>query len=163
MDPAALKELEIAGLTADSRDVEPGYLFAALPGAKVDGRAFLVDAVARGASAILAPPGTDLGDARADANGKVVRLITDSNPRRRFALMAAKFYRNQPNTVAAAFFTWQSMMKMFRCSFHAATVADPGETLGLYGNVGRVGWIKENKWQLDHTRPCWRASCIGRS
>ena len=74
MDPAALKELEIAGLTADSRDVKPGYLFAALPGAKVDGRAFLVDAVARGASAILAPPGTDLGAARADADGKVIRL-----------------------------------------------------------------------------------------
>lgn len=101
MDPAALKELEIAGLTADSREVKPGYLFAALPGAKADGRAFLVDAVARGASAILAPPGTNLAEARADRHGQVIRLITDSNPRRRFALMAAKFYPHQPDTIAA--------------------------------------------------------------
>ena len=101
MNPAALKELDIAGLTADSRDVKPGFLFAALPGAKVDGRAFLAEAVTRGASAILAPPGTDLGAARADQSGNAVRLITDSNPRRRFALMAAKFYRQQPDTVAA--------------------------------------------------------------
>jgi UDP-N-acetylmuramoyl-L-alanyl-D-glutamate--2,6-diaminopimelate ligase len=101
MDPAALKELEIAGLTADSREVKPGYLFAALPGAKADGRAFLAEAVSRGARAVLAPPGTDLGPAKADSHGQVVRLITDSNPRRRFALMASKFYPHQPATVAA--------------------------------------------------------------
>jgi UDP-N-acetylmuramoyl-L-alanyl-D-glutamate--2,6-diaminopimelate ligase len=99
MNPAALKELEIAGLTADSRAVKPGYLFAALPGVKLDGRAFLKDAVARGASAVLAPPGTDLGELKSHA--QPIRLITDSNPRRRFALMAAKFYGVQPDTVAA--------------------------------------------------------------
>ena len=145
MDPAALKELEIAGLTADSRDVEPGYLFAALPGAKVDGRAFLVDAVARGASAILAPPGTDLGDARADANGKVVRLITDSNPRRRFALMAAKFYRNQPNTVAAvtgtngktsvAHFTQQLWQTLGKRSGYMGTLGAWGGSKKINGSL----------------------------
>lgn len=101
MIPAALKELEIAGLTADSRAVKPGYLFAALPGSKADGRSFVSDAVSRGARAILAPPGLELGDARSDAAGEPIRLITDSNPRRRFALMAAKFYNLQPETVAA--------------------------------------------------------------
>jgi UDP-N-acetylmuramoyl-L-alanyl-D-glutamate--2,6-diaminopimelate ligase len=101
MDPAALKEMEIAGLTADSREVKPGYLFAALPGAKADGRAFVAEAVSRGAAAVLAPPGTELGAARADTHGQVIRLITDSNPRRRFALMAAKFYPHQPDVVAA--------------------------------------------------------------
>jgi UDP-N-acetylmuramoyl-L-alanyl-D-glutamate--2,6-diaminopimelate ligase len=32
---------EIAGLTADSRAVKPGFLFAAMPGAKADGAAFV--------------------------------------------------------------------------------------------------------------------------
>ncbi|MEM6492152.1 MAG: Mur ligase domain-containing protein, partial [Pseudomonadota bacterium] len=50
--------LEITGLTADSRRVEPGFLFAALRGAKTDGAAFIADAAANGAVAILAPPGT---------------------------------------------------------------------------------------------------------
>ena len=31
--------VDVRGITADSRAVQPGYMFAALPGAKVDGRA----------------------------------------------------------------------------------------------------------------------------
>ena len=94
MDPQALKDMDITGLTADSRAVQPGYLFAALPGANQDGRAYIAQAIERGATAVLAPPGTDL-------NAPVVRLITDSNPRRRFSLIASKFFGAQPKTVAA--------------------------------------------------------------
>src|SRR5215472_4425398 len=50
--------LEVAGITADSRRVLPGYVFAALPGRDADGRAFIAEAVARGAVAVLAPDGT---------------------------------------------------------------------------------------------------------
>ncbi len=87
-------DLEIAGLTADSRAVRPGFLFAALPGSRSDGRAFIADAVAKGAVAILAPPGT-----RIEAPG--IRLIEDPAPRRAFALLAAAFYGRQPETVVA--------------------------------------------------------------
>ncbi|MHA1113511.1 MAG: Mur ligase domain-containing protein, partial [Alphaproteobacteria bacterium] len=52
--------LEITGLGADSRDMRPGALFAALPGARADGAAFIPDAVRRGAVAVLAPPGATL-------------------------------------------------------------------------------------------------------
>ena len=38
-----------------------GFLFAALPGSRVDGRAFIAEAVARGAVAVLAPRGTRHG------------------------------------------------------------------------------------------------------
>jgi UDP-N-acetylmuramoyl-L-alanyl-D-glutamate--2,6-diaminopimelate ligase len=48
----------VAGITADSRAVRPGYLFAALPGAKADGRRFIAEAVARGAVGVLAPEGS---------------------------------------------------------------------------------------------------------
>ncbi|HMA51409.1 MAG TPA: UDP-N-acetylmuramoyl-L-alanyl-D-glutamate--2,6-diaminopimelate ligase [Magnetospirillaceae bacterium] len=85
---------EIAGLTADSRAVKPGDLFAALPGGSADGRSFIEDAIARGAVAVLAPAGTVLEDKRAV-------LVTDDNPRRRFALMAAKFFGRQPATMVA--------------------------------------------------------------
>ena len=101
MDARALKDLDITGLTADSRAVQPGYLFAALPGNKMDGRSYIGEAVERGACAVLAPPGTELGAARANSGGNLVRLITDSNPRRRFALMAGRFFAAQPDTIAA--------------------------------------------------------------
>jgi len=42
----------LAGLTLDSRKVQPGYLFAALAGARADGAGFVAEAVKRGAVAI---------------------------------------------------------------------------------------------------------------
>jgi len=88
---------EIAGLTADSRAVSPGFLFAALPGSRVDGRDFIADAVARGAAAVLAPPGTGLPPGK---SGKV-HLVTADNPRRTLALLASRFFNAQPATAAA--------------------------------------------------------------
>ena len=63
--PAGLGRVPITGLTADSREVKPGYLFAALPGVKTDGARFIDDAIKRGAAAVLvaqgAKPGDDVG------------------------------------------------------------------------------------------------------
>jgi UDP-N-acetylmuramoyl-L-alanyl-D-glutamate--2,6-diaminopimelate ligase len=90
---------DILGLTADSRAVKPGYLFAALPGIKLDGRRFIDDAVARGAVAILTDESAGLEALR--ARQTPVAVVTDSNPRRRLALMAARFHAPQPATIAA--------------------------------------------------------------
>lgn len=87
---------EFAGLAADSREVEPGYLFAALPGARADGADFIEDAVRRGASAVLGRP--ELG-ARVRALG--ARFIAEDNPRLALARRAAAFFGAQPQTVAA--------------------------------------------------------------
>ena len=89
-------DIDITGLTADSRDVRPGFLFAALPGTAQDGRDFIGEAVANGAVAVLAPPTT----LEADVSGHV-QLVVDEKPRRRLALMAAQFYQAQPDTIAA--------------------------------------------------------------
>jgi len=43
----------LAGITADSREARPQVAFAAYPGHRRDGRAFIGDAIARGATAIL--------------------------------------------------------------------------------------------------------------
>lgn len=98
-----LRDCEITGLTADSRSVEPGYLFAALPsatrGSGTDGRNFIADAVARGAVAVLAPVDTRLDAPLAEKLDS--RVILDGNPRRRLALMAARFFALQPRTVVA--------------------------------------------------------------
>ena len=90
---------DIRGLTADSRDVKPGFLFAALPGSRVDGRTFVDDAVAKGAVAVL----TD-DPQRFEALARrepPVRVIFDANPRRRLARMASRFYAPQPETLVA--------------------------------------------------------------
>lgn len=87
---------EILGLTADSRAVQPGYLFAALPGLRSDGRAFIADAVARGAGAVLVPEGTDW-----PAGVPPRPMLTAADARRALAQLAAGFYGLQPATVVA--------------------------------------------------------------
>ena len=53
---APLPELSIAGLTHDSRQVGPGYLFVALPGLHVQGTEFIPQALGQGAVAVAGPP-----------------------------------------------------------------------------------------------------------
>jgi UDP-N-acetylmuramoyl-L-alanyl-D-glutamate--2,6-diaminopimelate ligase len=92
----AVQALDVAGITADSRQVVPGDLFAALPGTRADGRAFIAEAVERGAVAILAPHGTEWPP------GVPPRpLLLDAEPRRRLAQMAAALAGPQPRTVVA--------------------------------------------------------------
>src|SRR3954462_2932178 len=90
---------DISGLTADSREVRPGYLFAALPGVKLDGRRFIADAESRGAAAILTDDASGLDALR--HGEQPIAIVTDANPRRRLALMAARFHAPQPRTIAA--------------------------------------------------------------
>jgi UDP-N-acetylmuramoyl-L-alanyl-D-glutamate--2,6-diaminopimelate ligase len=88
------QRVAITGLTADSRDVRPGMLFAALAGGRADGRQFIDDAIARGAVAVLTDPSL--------AHLVLpVPLILDANPRRRLALMAARLFERQPRCIAA--------------------------------------------------------------
>jgi UDP-N-acetylmuramoyl-L-alanyl-D-glutamate--2,6-diaminopimelate ligase len=87
---------DVRGLTADSRNVSINWLFAALPGAKSDGRSYIAAAIENGAGAILGPPGTEL-----PPNSDGVALMISENPRHDFALMASRFYNRQPGTIVA--------------------------------------------------------------
>jgi UDP-N-acetylmuramoyl-L-alanyl-D-glutamate--2,6-diaminopimelate ligase len=91
-------EVDITGLTADSRKARPGFLFAALPGTRANGRDFIKDALARGVAAVLVPRDFDC---EAAFPSRDIPFVTDENPRRRFALMAARFFAAQPETIAA--------------------------------------------------------------
>ena len=94
-DKDAAARLLVTGLTSDSREVRAGYLFAAFPGLKQDGRQFVNDAIAKGAAAVLVPEGTVV-----DTPGSAI-VIADKNPRQRFARMAAAFYGKQMDVVVA--------------------------------------------------------------
>ena len=120
------EEIAIVGLTADSRQVRPGFLFAALPGVHADGRKFIADAVRNGAVAVLAPPGTRLP-------AQDVSLVVDENPRRRLALMAARVYRRQPATIAAVTGTNGKTSVAWFLSQIWAALGHPAACLGTLG------------------------------
>lgn len=91
-------DLNVAGVTADSRQVKPGYLFAALPGNQVDGRDYAEDAIRNGAVAILS---TDDFELYGQDQGKDVVVIQEDNPRLVFSQIAACFYQSQPDRIVA--------------------------------------------------------------
>src|SRR5581483_6955882 len=93
--PAAVADTEINGITADSRKVGPGWLFAALPGSKADGASFVPQAIARGAAAILTGRGVEV------AAPEGVAVLSAAEPRHALAMMAARFYPRQPETIVA--------------------------------------------------------------
>jgi len=85
--------LELSGIASDSRKVKLGFLFVAVPGTKADGLAFLPQALAAGAAAVMAERKPDLPES--------VAFIQTDNVRRALALAAARFFPRQPGTIAA--------------------------------------------------------------
>ena len=85
----------VTGVTADSRKVDAGTLFCALPGTAIDGRDFIPQALAKGAAAVLAPDDTNAIEVGNTA------LVKVSDVRRAYALAAKNFYGSQPRTCVA--------------------------------------------------------------
>lgn len=93
LDPATAG-IEVSGVTADSRAVAPGIVFAALKGAKTDGVLFMEGAAAAGAPAILV--GSDV-----EVPPVSVPVIRSPDPRRALAFAAARLYPRQPEHLVA--------------------------------------------------------------
>jgi UDP-N-acetylmuramoyl-L-alanyl-D-glutamate--2,6-diaminopimelate ligase len=83
---------EVTGFAIDHRKVARGSVFGAFKGAVFNGEDFIGQAVDRGAVAVVAGP---------EAEVARVPLLSDPEPRRLFAELAAKFYAPYPDTVVA--------------------------------------------------------------
>jgi UDP-N-acetylmuramoyl-L-alanyl-D-glutamate--2,6-diaminopimelate ligase len=139
--PAPWGAVPILGLTADSRAVKPGFLFAALPGTRTDGSRFIADALARGAAAILVSPG-------GTPERATTPILEDSDPRRRLALIASRFFAAQPKTIVAVTGTngKTSVATFVRQLWQAQNIS--AASLGTVGVVSSKGTAK-----LNHTTP----------
>ena len=136
---ASPAQIEVRGLTADSRRVEPGFVFAALKGVAADGRDYIPQAVAKGAVAVL---GHDLpGDL-------AVPAIDVDEPRQALAHAAARFYPKQPDQVVAITGT---NGKSSSVDFLRQIWAVSGKTAASLGTLGAIG--PEGTIDLGHTTP----------
>ena len=93
--PAGAEDFNVHGITAASSDVNPGVIFAALPGAKTDGALFIPDAIARGASAVI------VGEGKVVSADLPVPVLRVSEPRRLLAQVASRLFPGQPGTAVA--------------------------------------------------------------
>lgn len=98
---AAWQQLDITGLSHDSRRVTAGHLFFAIAGTKVDGRDYAATAIKAGAVAIITDMRPLDGDIAALAAAGTPVLQCE-NVRLIEAVAAARFWPRQPGMIAAA-------------------------------------------------------------
>ena len=94
VEGTASADLEVTGISSDSRQVKPGVVFFALAGTKADGSAYAADAAKRGALAIVAGKGGSIA-------GLPVPVLAVDDPRLALALSAARYFGKQPQTMVA--------------------------------------------------------------
>lgn len=87
--------LSISKLASDSRKIEHGTVFFAVPGTKVDGMSFVPQAVAAGATVIVGE-----GERPSDLAANVA-YIRVGDVRQSLSLAAARFYSRQPEKTVA--------------------------------------------------------------
>ncbi len=124
----AAADIDVAGLTADSRQVQPGDLFVAVTGSKANGSTYIADALKRGAVAVVTEAGSD-----ADASSAPVLKL--SEPRAFLARAAAAFYGRQPETMVAVTGT---AGKTSVASFTRQIWAHSGFAAAMIGTTGVV-------------------------
>jgi UDP-N-acetylmuramoyl-L-alanyl-D-glutamate--2,6-diaminopimelate ligase len=119
----------VSGVTLDSRAVQPGDLYVALPGTRVHGAAFCADAVAAGAEAVLTDPG---GRALAASSGVPVFVVAD--PRARLGEVACWVYGDPSRKLRLIGVTGTSGKTTSTYLLEAGLRA-AGHTTGLIGGV----------------------------
>ena len=119
---------DVTGFAIDHRKVAPGTIFGAFQGLRVNGEDFIPAAIAAGAVAIVA---------RREAGVEGAVHIPADEPRRSFALLAAKFFAPFPATTVAVTgtngktSTVELTRQLWRIAGHrAASIGTLGVTTG---------------------------------
>lgn len=94
VEGTASADLEVTGISSDSRQVKPGVVFFALAGTKADGASYAADAARRGAAMIVVGKGSAFADLP-------VPVLAVDDPRLALALSAARYFGKQPQTMVA--------------------------------------------------------------
>ncbi len=132
----ALASRVVSGAASDSRKIHPGDVFFALAGTKDDGLKHVADAVARGATAIVA-------EGEAAVAGAPVVHVADA--RLALAKAAAKLHPRQPDTIVAvtgtsgktsvAAFTRQIWARLGRQAASLGTIGIVSRPITRYGSL----------------------------
>jgi UDP-N-acetylmuramoyl-L-alanyl-D-glutamate--2,6-diaminopimelate ligase len=125
----ALRDLEIAGVSADSREILDGFAFFAIPGFKGDGLSYVADAKARGARVVVASRAAPID----------LPLVVAPDVRAALAHAASRLHPRQPDTIVAVTGTSgkTSVVDFLRQIWTA--LGHEAASLGTVGVVDRSG------------------------
>ena len=123
----------VTGITHDSRRVRPGDLFVALPGTRLDGAAYVEDAVAKGAVAVCAGRAGG-GDTHGRAAVPVLRV---DDPRVALARLSAALH-GEPARALRMLGLTGTLGKTSTALLVEAALAGPtgGRDVGVVGSLG---------------------------
>lgn len=137
-------DVDVSGITADSRDVKPGDVFIAYPGFTHDGRTFIQDAYDKGAKAVIFEF-EDFRDPLPD-----IPCIPVSNLSQHVGEIAARFYRDPTRHMTVIGITGTNG-KTSCTHFIAHCLQLEGIRCGVLGTLG-YGFLPE-LYQTAHTTP----------
>jgi len=134
-------QTEIRGIEYDSRKIEPGFLFAALRGAKDDGHSFIPKAISKGAQALLV---------EIPVENPAVPQIVVPNSRRALALIANEFY-HRPTEKLKVIGVTGTNGKTTTTYLVESILAAAGHKTGIIGTIQyKVG---EKSYDCKNTTP----------
>ncbi len=134
-------DIEVTGISYDSRQVRPGHIFVCIPGLKTDGHIFAEQAVKMGASVVLAEKELPLTDAT---------LIITGDCRRSMPKLAANFYRRPSRDLRVVGVTGTNG-KTTTTHLIKAILEEQNKKVGIIGTLyARIG---DTEKVLGHTTP----------
>ena len=138
--PAAEAMLEVTGLCDDSREVVPGALFLAYPGAVGDGRRYIEAALAQGAAAVA----YEAEGAQLPAAARRALMIPVRNLRAQAGAIAARFWGHPARDLRLLGVTGTNGKST--CAYLLAQVY--AAVVGPCGVIGTLGWgMPGGAWQ----------------
>ena len=92
--PIGIQEINISGLSLDSRQIKKNYLFFAIKGNKYNGKNYINNAIRKGAKAVVC-------DTNCKIKSKDVAIIKVKNIKKTIIEACVAFYKVKPNNIIA--------------------------------------------------------------
>jgi len=123
--PYGVDDIIITGVEYDSRQIEPGMIFFAIPGFKTDGADFVNHAIAGGASLVVAEHYVDCA-----------RPLIECAPIRRVLAEVSSAFYNHPSSEMTIIGVTGTNAKTTICSMVKSVMESAGHKTAQFGTVG---------------------------
>ncbi|MFT7219468.1 MAG: UDP-N-acetylmuramoyl-L-alanyl-D-glutamate--2,6-diaminopimelate ligase [Candidatus Azotimanducaceae bacterium] len=128
------RDIEVSGITDDSRNVQPGDVFFAVLGQAVDGRHYLTDAIKRGANAVVLEDGGQFDTMRAEL-GENVSFYQVPDLKQALGSIASKFFGDPSQGLRVIAVTGTNGKTSFTHLLSDA-LSGQGRRCGMIGTMG---------------------------